>query len=78
MAPRLADVGAVTVGAIEPKETFAVPVLNAKPTSTGVVFAYCTLTLVIFTPNAGVITCRPTKLMAAIAAKNLRQPERLN
>ena len=78
MMPVLAEVGAVTVGAIDPKGTLAVPVLKANPTNTGVVFAYCTLTLVILTPKAGVNTCKPMKLKAAIAAKILRQPERLN
>ena len=78
MAPVLADIGAVTMGALDPRGTLVVPVLNANPTNTGVVFEYCTLMLVILTPNTGASTCRPMKLKAAMAAKILRQPERLN
>ena len=56
MAPAVADeVGAVTVGALDPKGTLAAPVLKEKPVSTGVVMAFRLLTLVIVTPRAGAI-----------------------
>jgi hypothetical protein len=72
MAPLLAEMGAVTVGALDPKGTLAVPELKARPTNAGVVIAFCVEILVILTPSAGAI-CRPRKLISIIELAILRQ-----